>query len=157
MSASLPTESRRTVSKLLRGLRWIFTAAAACWWLWALLVLWAAFTRKGNTLGAFLALYLLLTVTLSVVAFLFMTWDKWRAYRAKQRISESTLLLLCVGGGWPGTQLARMVWRHKTQKMSFRAIYWLIIVGHLLLLGYAWWADWFRLMAIALLYKEPTV
>lgn len=49
-----------------------------------------------------------------------------------------------------------MLFRHKTQKVSFRAVYWLIIAIHLLLLGYVWWSDWFRLMAQALIYKAPS-
>ncbi len=148
-------DDRRAVAKLLRTLQWVFTGAAVLWWLWAALVLWAAFTRSGNKLGAFLAIYLLLTVGASGVAFVMMMWDKWRAIRVKPRVSESTLLFCSLAGGWPGTQLARMLFRHKTQKVSFRAVYWLIISLHLLLLGYVWWSDWFRLMAQALIYKAP--
>lgn len=148
-------DERRALGKMLHTLRWIFTGAAVLWWVWSAAVLWAAFTRSGNKLGAFLAIYLLLTVVASCVAFVMMMWDKWRAIRVKQRVAESTLLLCSLAGGWPGTQLARMLFRHKTQKVSFRAIYWLIVSLHLLLLAYAWWSDWFRLMAQAILYKAP--
>lgn len=154
-AAPQAADERRAIGKLLQTLRWVFTGAAVLWWLWAALVLWAAFTRPGNKLGAFLALYLLLTVLASGFSFVMMMWDKWRAMRSKPRVSESTLLLCSLAGGWPGTQLARMVFRHKTLKVSFRAIFWAIVALHLLLLAYAWWSDWFRLMAAALIYKAP--
>ncbi len=47
--------------------------------------------------------------------------DKWRAgRRAGRRTAESSLLLACALGGWPGGLLGMMVFRHKSAKPSFQ-------------------------------------
>jgi uncharacterized membrane protein YsdA (DUF1294 family)/cold shock CspA family protein len=74
---------------------------------------------------------------LNLVAF----WTYWVDKRAAQtgqwRTAESTLQLLALAGGWPGAWLAQQVLRHKSSKLPFRAVYWLMVLSHGLLLG-AW-------------------
>ncbi|WP_147463771.1 DUF1294 domain-containing protein, partial [Pseudomonas amygdali] len=40
-------------------------------------------------------------------------------------------------GGWPGALLAQQVFRHKTRKVSFQIVFWLIVLAHQVL-----WLDW---------------
>ncbi len=56
---------------------------------------------------------------INVVAFLAYGIDKWKARRAKWRISESTLLLLAAVGGSVGAWAGMKLWRHKTQHKKF--------------------------------------
>lgn len=68
-------------------------------------------------------------------------WVYWADKRAAQtgqwRTPENTLQLLALAGGWPGAWLAQQVLRHKSRKVSFRVIYWLMVLTHGLLL-WAW-------------------
>jgi uncharacterized membrane protein YsdA (DUF1294 family)/cold shock CspA family protein len=54
-------------------------------------------------------------------------FDKQAALSGKWRISETVLILLGLVGGWPGAILAQEVFRHKTRKRSFRAIFWMSV------------------------------
>lgn len=62
------------------------------------------------------AIYLLL----SSISFMLYGWDKSAAKRGIRRTPESTLLTSAVLGGWLGSLLAQSVFRHKTQKTSFK-------------------------------------
>jgi len=33
-------------------------------------------------------------------------------------------------GGWPGALLAQQRFRHKTRKLSYQAVFWLIVLLH---------------------------
>ena len=67
-------------------------------------------------LGGVLGWYLLASVVCVVVYAI----DKSAARAGRRRISEATLLLLGVIGGWPGAIVAQQKLRHKTRKASFR-------------------------------------
>ncbi|MGX5771335.1 DUF1294 domain-containing protein [Microbacterium trichothecenolyticum] len=60
----------------------------------------------------------------SIVAFAAYGIDKVAARRQANRISEQTLLVLGLVGGWPGALVAQQVFRHKTRKRSFRRAFW---------------------------------
>jgi uncharacterized membrane protein YsdA (DUF1294 family) len=60
----------------------------------------------------------------SVVCFVVYAIDKSAAVRGGWRVSESTLILLGLAGGWPGAILAQQLLRHKSSKTSFRAVFW---------------------------------
>ena len=66
-----------------------------------------------------------LYVALSGVAFLAYAMDKSAARRGAWRMSESTLHVLALIGGWPGALVAQEVLRHKSQKQPFKTILWL--------------------------------
>lgn len=129
---------------LARLRRWV-TFLALVWWGLASYLLYLAFTREGVKLPATLAIYLLSTVVCSVIAFVAYAIDKRRAARDQPRISERTLHLFSVCGGWPGAQLARRLFRHKTLKISFRVVFWVIVIAHLAFITYGilfgWWVD----------------
>ena len=69
--------------------------------------------------------YLAMVGLMSPVAFLAYGWDKRRARREERRISEKTLHLLALFGGWPGALAGQRAFRHKTQKVSFQIVFWL--------------------------------
>lgn len=55
----------------------------------------------------------------SLVALLLYGLDKHAAGRGRQRVSERSLLVTGLVGGWPGALLAQQVLRHKTRKAPF--------------------------------------
>ncbi|GAA5097092.1 hypothetical protein GCM10025760_30840 [Microbacterium yannicii] len=71
----------------------------------------------------------------SLVAFAAYGIDKSAARRGAARISEQTLLLLGLIGGWPGAIVAQQLFRHKTRKRSFRRVFWGTVAVNVLLLG----------------------
>ena len=73
---------------------------------------------------------------LSGVAFLMYGADKTAAERGKWRTSESTLHTIALVGGWPGALVARRVFRHKTSKQPFRAIFWFTVIANCVALAW---------------------
>jgi uncharacterized membrane protein YsdA (DUF1294 family) len=73
----------------------------------------------------------------SLVAFAAYGIDKSAARRGATRISEQTLLLLGLVGGWPGALVAQQLFRHKTRKRSFRRVFWGTVVVNVLVLAAA--------------------
>lgn len=74
----------------------------------------------------------------SILTYLAYAADKAAATAGRWRVSESTLLLLGLIGGWPGAIVAQQMLRHKTKKASFRSAFWgtvLANVGVLLAFG----------------------
>ena len=66
--------------------------------------------------------------------------DKQCAMAGAWRVSESTLHLLELLGGWPGALLAQQLYRHKTRKVDYQVVFWVIILAH-----EALWLDWLLL------------
>lgn len=64
----------------------------------------------------------------SVAVFVLYEVDKSAATRGVWRISESTLHLVSLLGGWSGALLAQRVFRHKTRKQSFQVMFWVTVV-----------------------------
>jgi uncharacterized membrane protein YsdA (DUF1294 family)/cold shock CspA family protein len=60
----------------------------------------------------------------SVVAFVMYWRDKSAARSSRWRTPESTLHTIGLLGGWPGSLIAMQVFRHKSGKPSFRAVFW---------------------------------
>jgi len=69
------------------------------------------------TLHGSLACYLL---AINAVTFIVYGIDKYKAKKAKWRISEATLLLLAVLGGSVGAWVGMKVWHHKTMHKKFK-------------------------------------
>lgn len=70
-----------------------------------------------NTLHSYLIYYLL---AINAVAFIVYGIDKYKAKKAKWRISEATLLLLALLGGSIGAWMGMKVWHHKTMHKKFK-------------------------------------
>lgn len=65
---------------------------------------------------------------MSVAALGFYLYDKGAAARGEQRTPENTLHLISLLGGWPGALIGQGLFRHKTSKSSFQAVFWLTVV-----------------------------
>ena len=66
----------------------------------------------------------------SVLAFLLYWSDKRKARVDHWRTPENVLHALEFAGGWPGALLAQQVFRHKTRKLSFQLVFWIIVLLH---------------------------
>ena len=69
-------------------------------------------------------------LVMSILTFLAYRTDKRHAQSGKWRIPESTLHILELGYGWPGALLGQRRYRHKTTKVSFQVVYWLVVLLH---------------------------
>lgn len=66
----------------------------------------------------------------SVLAF-FLYWNDKRKARADAwRIPENILHAVELAGGWPGALIAQQVFRHKTRKVSYQVLFWVIVLLH---------------------------
>lgn len=81
------------------------------------------------------AAYGIVVVVMSLVCFLAYGLDKRRASNGGRRVSERTLHLLAFLGGWPGAWLGQRQFRHKTQKVTFRLVFWMVVILHLGIVG----------------------
>ncbi|WP_400995343.1 DUF1294 domain-containing protein [Agromyces sp. GXQ0307] len=76
----------------------------------------------------------------SVIAVVAYGIDKAAAKRSAPRVSEQTLHLIDLAGGWPGALVAQQTFRHKTRKRSFRRAFWgSVVVNVLLAAGLVAW------------------
>jgi uncharacterized membrane protein YsdA (DUF1294 family) len=64
----------------------------------------------------------------SVAAFVAYALDKSAAKNDRWRISERTLHLFGLLGGWPGALVAQKLLRHKTGKRSFQLVFRVTVV-----------------------------
>ena len=71
---------------------------------------------------------LLLYVGVSAITFGSYAIDKSAARLKQRRVAETSLILLGMFGGWPGAIVAQQVLRHKTTKVSFRAVFWMSVL-----------------------------
>lgn len=73
-----------------------------------------------------LAIYLVMSL---LAAFLY--WrDKRQARADGWRTPEKFLHAVELLGGWPGALIAQQLFRHKTRKVSFQLVFWLIVLLH---------------------------
>jgi uncharacterized membrane protein YsdA (DUF1294 family)/cold shock CspA family protein len=91
---------------------------------------------------AFAAIYVLVDLTwgpvplwvlfayvgVSLITFWAYVLDKSAARSQRRRVAETSLILLGMFGGWPGAILAQQLFRHKTAKLSFRAVFWVSVL-----------------------------
>ncbi len=77
---------------------------------------------------------------MSFVTYTLYADDKSRAKRKKWRIPEKTLHLCEITGGWMGGFIAQRTLRHKSQKASYQAAFWAIVIIHHLA-----WLSWLLL------------
>ena len=77
-----------------------------------------------------LFLYLVL---INYIAFSLYHLDKQRAIKGKQRISEKNLLTIAAFGGTLGAYIGMQKYRHKTNKLSFKLWFYVIIILQIVL------------------------
>lgn len=63
---------------------------------------------------------LIYLAAINVVTFFIYGIDKWKAKRAKWRVSEAALIWMAVFGGSIGAWLGMKTWHHKTQHKKFK-------------------------------------
>jgi uncharacterized membrane protein YsdA (DUF1294 family) len=69
-------------------------------------------------------------LVMSLLAF-FLYWrDKRQARINAWRTPEKVLHGVELLGGWPGALVAQQALRHKTRKLSFQLVFWLIVLLH---------------------------
>lgn len=73
----------------------------------------------------------------SAFAYYFYWDDKRRAKLGEWRIPEANLHFWALIGGWPGAFIAQQQFRHKTKKIPFQIVFWLVVMAHQIL-----WFDW---------------
>lgn len=66
----------------------------------------------------------------SLLAFLLYWHDKRKARADSWRTPENVLHAIELAGGWPGALLAQQVFRHKTRKVSYQLVFWIIVLLH---------------------------
>lgn len=67
-------------------------------------------------------------VFINLATFMAYGADKRAAVRGERRIPEMSLHALEFLGGWPGAFIGQKIFRHKTKKKSFQAMFWLMLV-----------------------------
>ena len=65
---------------------------------------------------------------ITIVSFFTYGYDKSIAGRNVTRVPEIVLHLLTLLGGTLGSFLGMQIFRHKTQKKSFRIVFWAIVI-----------------------------
>ena len=66
----------------------------------------------------------------SLLAFLLYWSDKRKARADHWRTPENVLHAVELAGGWPGALLAQQLFRHKTRKLSYQLVFWIIVLMH---------------------------
>ena len=92
--------------------------------------------------GAGWARWVLMAYPLASLLSLLLYWrDKHQARVQGQRIPEKVLHLSELCGGWPGALLAQQLLRHKTRKLSYQVVFWVIVALHQALWSVPLWAS----------------
>ena len=86
------------------------------------------------------AAYLAVVAVMSLACFVAYGVDKHRAVTGGHRIPEHTLHAMAFLGGWPGALLGQRQFRHKTRKLSFRIVFWAVVLAHVGLVSAAAYA-----------------
>lgn len=82
-------------------------------------------------------LYASVAAVMSAITLSLFALDKRRAARGGRRISERTLHLCEIAGGWPGAVLGQRLLRHKSRKRAYRLLLGMIVLLHLTILAWA--------------------
>ena len=75
-------------------------------------------------------------LVMSLFAFIVYASDKRAAVRGDWRVSESTLHVLELLGGWPGALFAQKRLRHKCSKLSYQIEFYVMVALNLVGLAY---------------------
>ncbi|MBD2565351.1 MULTISPECIES: DUF1294 domain-containing protein [Nostoc] len=80
---------------------------------------------------------LILYPVMSFITFSLYADDKSRAQQGQWRRQENTLHLCEFMGGWLGGFVAQQRLRHKSSKVSYQVVFWVIAILHIV-----FWLDW---------------
>jgi uncharacterized membrane protein YsdA (DUF1294 family) len=102
------------------------------------LPLLALYTLTASIQWQIILSYLVILSTLTTA----LNWqDKRSAERQGWRISERSLHLCELLGGWPAAYIAQQALHHKTSKRSYRIVFWCIVGLHQFL-ALEWISGW---------------
>jgi uncharacterized membrane protein YsdA (DUF1294 family) len=76
---------------------------------------------------------IVLWISVNMITLSLYGWDKYQAKRGGHRTAEVVLHMWAFCGGWPGAVLGQEIFRHKTSKLSFRVMHWLVVVSNVTL------------------------
>lgn len=96
----------------------------------ALLMFAPAAALWRATDGAVFYLSVACWIGFSVITYFAYAWDKQSARAKGRREPERTLHLLELIGGWPGALVAQFRLRHKSSKITYQFLFWLIVTLH---------------------------
>jgi uncharacterized membrane protein YsdA (DUF1294 family)/cold shock CspA family protein len=80
---------------------------------------------------------LILYPVMSLITFKLYADDKSRAQQGRWRRQENTLHLCEFMGGWLGAFVAQQKLHHKSSKVSYQVVFWVIAIIHIV-----FWLDW---------------
>ena len=80
---------------------------------------------------------LILYPVMSLITFRLYADDKSRAQQGRWRRQENTLHLCEFMGGWLGAFVAQQRLRHKSSKVYYQVVFWVIVILHIV-----FWLDW---------------
>ncbi|MGX9462318.1 DUF1294 domain-containing protein [Shewanella sp. A14] len=100
---------------------------------------WLMMLCIGGVLGAIQPWLAGLYCIINLTTFGLYYRDKSAAKQGRWRISERTLQLFALLGGWPAALLGQYHLRHKTQKTPFKLIFWCCILLNVSVFGAAWY------------------
>lgn len=118
------------LATLIRGLRsgWYILHAALVLggaWLLRAQIPVAPMTPSPLALIPAMGLHL---VSINIVTFILYAWDKRAAINKTWRVPERMLFAYTLAGGSPMAMAARLIFRHKTSKITFRSRFIMIVV-----------------------------
>ena len=87
---------------------------------------------------------LIYLAAINVVTFFLYGVDKWKAKRAKWRVSEAALIWMAVFGGSIGAWLGMKAWHHKTQHKKFKYGLPLILIAQIGLVIWIAYSVWLK-------------
>ena len=90
------------------------------------------FSTKGTLKISIIPYY----ISMGILTFFIYSTDKNYAKEGSWRISEKTLHILSIIGGWTGALIAQNKLRHKSSKSSFQIIFLFTVLFNLILLFY---------------------
>jgi uncharacterized membrane protein YsdA (DUF1294 family) len=73
-------------------------------------------------------------ILLNCLAFIFMGWDKHQARKNRHRVSEKTLLLLGLAGGFAGAFGGMKFFHHKTRHWYFGLTFFISLLVHIIII-----------------------
>jgi len=75
-------------------------------------------------------------ILLNCLAFIFMGWDKRQSRENRKRISEKTLLILGLLGGFAGAYGGMRFFHHKTRHWYFKLIFFIALLVHIMIIWF---------------------
>ncbi|MER2299621.1 MAG: DUF1294 domain-containing protein [Pseudomonas sp.] len=107
------------------------------WLLWGLLCLLPGLGAASMAFDGHGWVPLALYPLVSLISLLLYWHDKRQARGNAWRTPEKVLHASELLGGWPGALIAQQLLRHKTRKVSYQLVFWIIVLLHQVL-----WLDY---------------